>query len=65
MVNPSPIVRFAPSPTGFLHVGDVRATLFHPPRLALTARETGPEMAKLLPLIGRAKVAARLTGTSA
>ena len=29
--------------------------LFHPLRLALTARETGPEMAKLLPLIGRAR----------
>ena len=29
--------------------------LFHPLRLALTARETGPEMARLLPLIGRAK----------
>jgi glutamyl-tRNA synthetase len=39
--------------------------LFHPLRLALTARETGPEMAKLLPLIGRAKAAARLSGTPA
>jgi glutamyl-tRNA synthetase len=39
--------------------------LFHPLRLALTARETGPEMAKLLPLIGRAKAAARLSGTTA
>ena len=36
--------------------------LFHPLRLALTGRETGPEMAKLLPLIGRAKVEARLKG---
>lgn len=36
--------------------------LFHPLRLALTARETGPEMARLLPLIGRAKAAARLSG---
>jgi len=36
--------------------------LFHPLRLALTARDTGPEMAKLLPLIGRARVAARLGG---
>lgn len=40
-------------------------TLFHPLRLALTARETGPEMAKLLPLIGRAKAAARLSGKTA
>jgi glutamyl-tRNA synthetase len=39
--------------------------LFHPLRLALTARETGPEMAKLLPLIGRAKAAARLSGLTA
>jgi glutamyl-tRNA synthetase len=39
--------------------------LFHPLRLALTARETGPEMAKLLPLIGRAKAAARLSGMRA
>ena len=36
--------------------------LFHPLRLALTARETGPEMAKLLPLIGRARAEARLNG---
>lgn len=39
--------------------------LFHPLRLALTARETGPEMAKLLPLIGRAKAEARLKGQPA
>jgi glutamyl-tRNA synthetase len=39
--------------------------LFHPLRLALTARETGPEMAKLLPLIGRAKTEARLRGLTA
>ena len=39
--------------------------LFHPLRLALTARETGPEMAKLLPLIGRAKAEARLRGQKA
>lgn len=39
--------------------------LFHPLRLALTARENGPEMAKLLPLIGRDKVVARLGGRTA
>lgn len=39
--------------------------LFHPLRLALTARESGPEMAKLLPLIGRAKAEARLRGLTA
>ena len=39
--------------------------LFHPLRLALTARENGPELAKLLPLIGRAKASARLRGLAA
>ena len=36
--------------------------LFHPLRLALTGLETGPEMKALLPLIGRARAEARLTG---
>jgi glutamyl-tRNA synthetase len=39
--------------------------LFHPLRLALTGREQGPELAILLPLIGRAKAAARLSGRCA
>lgn len=39
--------------------------LFHPLRLALTARERGPEMQNLLPLIGRARAAARLQGQTA
>jgi glutamyl-tRNA synthetase len=39
--------------------------LFHPLRLALTGRDTGPEMAKLLPLIGRARTEARLQGEPA
>ena len=39
--------------------------LFHPLRLALTAREAGPEMRALLPLIGRARVEARLNGQKA
>ncbi len=34
--------------------------LFHPLRLALTGEEQGPEMAALLPLLGRERVAARL-----
>lgn len=34
--------------------------LFHPLRLALTGRETGPELAALLPLIGRVRALARL-----
>ena len=36
--------------------------LFHPLRVALTAREQGPELKALLPLIGPEKVAARLRG---
>ncbi len=39
--------------------------LFHPLRLALTAQEHGPELKKLLPLIGRAKALARLEGKPA
>jgi glutamyl-tRNA synthetase len=39
--------------------------LFHPLRLALTARERGPELRDLLPLIGRARALARLTGETA
>jgi glutamyl-tRNA synthetase len=39
--------------------------LFHSLRLALTAQETGPEMAKLLPLIGRVRAEARLRGQAA
>ncbi len=36
--------------------------LFRPLRLALTGREQGPELKKLLPLIGREKAHARLAG---
>jgi glutamyl-tRNA synthetase len=39
--------------------------LFHPLRLALTGREAGPELAVLLPLIGRTKALARLSAPSA
>jgi len=39
--------------------------LFHPLRLALTGREAGPELAALLPLIGRARAQARLSAPSA
>ncbi|HEY4123900.1 MAG TPA: glutamate--tRNA ligase [Rhizomicrobium sp.] len=39
--------------------------LFHPLRMALTGREHGPELKKLLPLIGREKSLARLKGTKA
>jgi len=38
--------------------------LFHPLRLALTGRESGPELAALLPLIGRARATARLSAPS-
>jgi glutamyl-tRNA synthetase len=40
-------------------------SLFHPLRLALTGSEHGPELKKLLPLIGRAKTLARLSGETA
>ncbi len=39
--------------------------LYHPLRLALTGREQGPELAALLPLIGRVKAEARLSGHAA
>jgi glutamyl-tRNA synthetase len=39
--------------------------LFHPLRLALTGLEHGPELKKLLPLIGRDRVLARLKGQTA
>ncbi len=39
--------------------------LFHPLRHALTGRDTGPEMAALLPLIGRAAALARLHAAAA
>jgi glutamyl-tRNA synthetase len=39
--------------------------LFHPLRLALTGRDNGPELAALLPLIGKTKAAARLSGRAA
>ena len=35
--------------------------LFHPLRLALTGQDTGPELAALLPLIGRTRAAERLS----
>jgi glutamyl-tRNA synthetase len=39
--------------------------LYHPLRLALTGRGDGPELKKLLPLIGRARALARLEGKTA
>jgi glutamyl-tRNA synthetase len=39
--------------------------LFHPLRMALTAREDGPELKLLLPLIGRRRALARLQGQKA
>ncbi len=39
--------------------------LFRPLRLALTGRDDGPELRKLLPLIGRARAADRLAGRTA
>ena len=39
--------------------------LFHPLRRALTGRDSGPEMAALLPLIGRDEALARLRAAAA
>ncbi len=39
--------------------------LFHPLRLALTGRDAGPELAALLPLIGRSRASSRLRAPSA
>jgi glutamyl-tRNA synthetase len=39
--------------------------LYHPLRLALTGLDHGPELKKLLPLIGRARALARLQGETA
>lgn len=39
--------------------------LFHPLRLALTGRDSGPELAALLPLIGRARALDRLSARAA
>ena len=44
--------------------GRTGKALFRPLRLALTGRESGPEMAALLPLIGRAEALARLRAAS-
>jgi len=45
--------------------GSKGRALFHPLRLALTGRGDGPELKKLLPLIGRARALARLKGETA
>lgn len=48
-----------------LETGAKGRALFHPLRLALTGADHGPELKKLLPLIGRARVEARLKGETA
>jgi glutamyl-tRNA synthetase len=48
-----------------VETGKSGKALFMPLRLALTGAEHGPEMRVLLPLIGRDKVLARLTGDEA
>jgi glutamyl-tRNA synthetase len=42
--------------------GRVGRALYHPLRLALTGLDQGPELAALLPLIGKIKASARLSG---
>ena len=53
--------------TGAVAAGTGRKgkALYHPLRLALTGREHGPELKKLLPLIGHARSLARLQGETA
>jgi len=48
-----------------LETGRKGRDLFHPLRLALTGRESGPDLAALLPLIGRARASARLSAPAA
>ncbi|MBX3593702.1 glutamate--tRNA ligase [Sphingomonas sp.] len=52
--------------TGALKVATGRKgrALFHPLRRALTGQDSGPDMAALLPLIGRERAIARLRATS-
>ncbi len=45
--------------------GRAGKSLFHPLRRALTGRDSGPEMAVLLPLIGKTEAAARLRAAAA
>lgn len=45
--------------------GRAGKALFHPLRRALTGRDTGPELAALLPLMGRGRVVGRLAGEAA
>lgn len=48
-----------------LHTGRLGKSLFMPLRLALTGKESGPELKVLLPLIGIDKTKARLSGKNA
>jgi glutamyl-tRNA synthetase len=45
--------------------GQKGRALFHPIRLALTARDDGPKLADLLPLLGRERIRRRLLGETA
>ena len=45
--------------------GQKGKALFHPIRLALTARDDGPKLADLLPLLGRERIRCRLLGETA
>lgn len=47
-----------------LETGAKGKALFHPLRMALTAQEAGPDLKTLLPLIGRTRAAARLSGAA-
>ncbi|MEX2264948.1 MAG: glutamate--tRNA ligase family protein [Bryobacteraceae bacterium] len=51
-----PRVRFAPSPTGYLHVGSTRKFIFN----ALSGQPVGPSVFTVFAAIGRERTVARL-----
>ena len=76
VASSKPRVRFAPSPTGFLHVGSARTFIFNwlyarrnggtriLARAALTGQPVGPSAFEVFMAIGRDRVIARLKRAS-
>jgi glutamyl/glutaminyl-tRNA synthetase len=56
--------RFVPSPTGLLHLGNVRTALFMPLRAALTSDTHGPEMDWIWRLLGEERVRQRFVAAA-
>ena len=70
-MNKSVCVRFAPSPTGVLHLGGARTAIYnwlfaraafiiHPLRLALTGLGIGPGLFEIVKIIGKEAVLRRI-----